>query len=76
MEEWDGAKFSNESDWIDGYIDQVNDAAALYVWGNTEGSWWGRGTATSAMATHDSAESILKLFLNALKQRIVEESKE
>ncbi|EDX77788.1 hypothetical protein MC7420_3112 [Coleofasciculus chthonoplastes PCC 7420] len=72
LNNWDGTNFSNESEWIDRYTDQVNDAAALYVGANSEGTLGlpGRVGFVLGMSTNAGARTLVETFLNALKQRI------
>ncbi|MEQ8468385.1 hypothetical protein [Coleofasciculus sp. E1-EBD-02] len=72
LNNWDGTNFSNESEWIDSYTDQVNDAAALYVGANSEGILGlpGRFGFVLGMSMNAGARTLVEIFLNALKQRI------
>jgi len=72
LNNWDGTNFSNESEWIDSYTDQVNDAAALYVGANSEGilSLPGIVGGVLGMSMNAGAKTLVEIFLNALKQRI------
>ena len=68
---WDGSQWSNEADWIDRNVDEVNDAAALYLARNMSGLR--RFPAALGMSVNDSARSLLRLFVDALQRRAAQE---
>lgn len=76
---FDGSKFANEDTWIEYNIDEVNDAAALYLAVSTEGRvpvasfLLQRGPAVVGMATNAGAEVLIILFVRALKERVRQE---
>ncbi len=66
---WNGSVFSNESDWVRYYSDQVNDAATLYLGANTEGI--SKYPMAIGMSGNKGATMLVKRFLTSLKSRIV-----
>jgi len=76
LKDWDGSKFNNEDDWVDKYTDQVNDAAALYIGANAEGSWLGIRGAAVGMSMNAGGQKLVQLFLDALKQHILAEPRD
>jgi len=66
--------FSNEDAWIESYIDEVNDAAALYLGAQTEAPWYGtllqRWPGAVGLAMNQGARFLLELLVIALKRLV------
>ena len=74
LTDWDGSRWSNEADWIDDNVDEVNDAAAMYLARHMSGLV--RYPAALGMSVNDSARSLLRLFVDALRGRAAQEPPE
>jgi hypothetical protein len=67
---WDGSKWSNESDMVDFWDDEVNDAAAMYI--GAGGDWGlfslpGFGGFVTGMSMNGGATNLVKKFFDALR---------
>ena len=74
---WNGTQFSNESARINYYIDEVQNAAALYVGANTAETWYGfipRRSFALGIAYNQGAEILLRAFFRELKVKRSQES--
>ena len=76
---YSSGQFSNEAAWIDSYVDDVNDAAALYLGAQTEGriplvgTLLQRGPAAVGLAMNQGAEDLLIYFVQSLKLLVQKE---
>ena len=70
---WDGSHFADESAWIEDHVDDVNDAAAMYLYIQTEVRAYNpygqaqRAGAIAGMAANQGARRLLWWFLGALR---------
>lgn len=74
-----GGLFANEEAWIEGYLDDVNDAAALYLAAQTDSAFFGatllqRGWAVLGLAMNQGSELLLRLFVQQLRAQASTES--
>ena len=68
---WDGASWQNEAEWLESYADQVNDAAAMYVFANTEGI--AKYPAIAGISMNKNAYFIMQAFLDAIRTQAMQE---
>jgi hypothetical protein len=67
---WTGSTFTNENEWLLKYIDQVNDAAALYVGANTDNSLIARRLIALGVSMNSMSDVIVRNYLESLKKGI------
>lgn len=76
---WDGKRFVNKEMWKDKYIDEVNDAAAMYIMGSTGSKiavagLVGKLGLACGMASFGVVDVVLESFLKSLENKIREEN--
>jgi hypothetical protein len=74
LENWDGAKFSNEEKWINDYKKQLRDTVTFMVYSHTRETIKSIRLPLKVWCGHYKNvledELLLKIFLNALKTLI------
>lgn len=75
LENWNGTGWSNEDERVEHYMDQVNDAAAMYVGAGADTvNIPSLGGFVLGMAENEGSRVLVQLFFNALKQKVITET--
>jgi len=73
-----GSQFEHEAKWMERYVDEVNDAAALYVLANAGSGFLGTVDSDAAffalgLSRNEGARPLVLMFLKALKSLTAQE---
>lgn len=75
LQNWDGSGWSNEDERVEHYMDQVNDAAAMYLYvGADTINYASLGGGVLGLAGNEWSRVLVQLFFDALREKVCAET--